>query len=451
MASSSAQPDSRTKQARARASIAQAMTRPARRNWGALKRFYWEWTGGEFWTHVGEWIRAQKIDLQRALIEEDLFKYRSWTDIPVKLPRASTLLADSPHVRFLEQYQAQGEKVFLWEDFRESHYYHWGRQRIRVDGHYFGQQTDDGILAQARAFAMLYERIRNGDAVEVVFPSTKGHSSFVSLPSVQQTLTDGTVRIVRGHHRLAIAWVLGQRSARVPVLPPVPSELQSLALSVAQNRAPRQLCQPIDRVEFDQSWTVRQPCEDYLTRMLEFLRQRGVSGNGLSVANLGCIYGWFVAALAAQGCDVIGVDPDPAALKVGRLAYNLPVEPLVQSDLPSFLSQCQRTFDVVLLTGGWHDLAQRGDSHSLPKILKLVDAITGRYLFVDIGPTYESWWRQAFPGWDPEALVNFLKQQTSFVEVASLDNGANSNGSHGPQVKGTLLACARDRQGLAAS
>jgi len=409
------------------------------------KYLYWRWKNGELWGDIRERIGAKKIDLRRTLIGGDgVYKDLSWSEIRDDLPRASTLLADSAHVKLLLEYQAVGEPLFHGRNFERTEYYWLGQRWVRLAGEYFGQQDDEGLRAHARAFVTLYERIKNGDWTEVPFPSKKYHSASGSLPVVRATLTPGTFQIVEGHHRLSIYWALGRRNARVTVLPAVPTELQSLVLAVAQNQVRRQLCQPIDRLEFDQSWKVQQPCEKYLAGIIQVLSQRGIELRGLSVLNLGCLYGWYVAALAARGCQVIGVDPDPAALKIARLAYALPAGQLAQSDLPAFFSQCQRTFDVVFLTGGWYDLAQRGDSRSLPEVLRRADVVTRRCLFVDTAPTYEPWWRKAFPGWGEDALVNFLKQQTAFAEVVPLGNKGSSGGARNKHT-GTLLACTRLR------
>ena len=408
------------------------------------KYLYWTWRAGALWPYLWERIRAQGIDLSRTLIGGDgFYKDLSWREITSDMPEVSRLLADSLHVKFLEQYQTMGERLFERKNLEQTQYFQSERRWARLTGRYFGQQTDEGLYADARAFVTLYERIKNGDWTEVSFSSNRHHSPSGTLPVVRPTLTPGTVQIVEGHHRLAIAWVLEQRKARVRVVAPKPTELQSLVLRVAETGGQRRLCQPIDRPEFDSSWELWPPCTDRLAMILNFLAENGAGLERLSVANLGCAYGWFVAALSERGYQTIGVDPDPAALKIGRLAYGVAVNQFVQSDLHGFVANCQRTFDVVLLSGGLYDSAQKSDSRTLAELLQRVDSITGRYLFLDTAQTYERWWRRAFPDWNEEALLRFLQQNTSFSQVVRLGSEAKKNPSGDARVAGTLLACTR--------
>ena len=146
------------------------------------------------------------------------------------------MLGDSPHVRFLEDYRRLGEAVFEPAHFEQTAYFKHALEAIRVAGDYFGYVTRDGVLAQARAFATLYERIRTGDHTEVRFGTPEEHSPGGSMPVVHRTLTPGTMQIVHGHHRLAIAWVLGQRTTRAVVTAARPTELQRLAFGVRQTK-----------------------------------------------------------------------------------------------------------------------------------------------------------------------------------------------------------------------
>jgi hypothetical protein len=159
----------------------------------------------------------KEIDLRQTLMGgEGTYDAREWAEIT---GRVSALLKDSVHVKFLEQYRAIEENVFIWENFEQTAYFKNAVQCVQFWGDYFGQRTREEILAQARSFAVLYECIRDGNPSEVRFPSEKDHAPPRSLPRVRETLTPGTVEIADGHHRLAIAWVLGQRKAMALVIP----------------------------------------------------------------------------------------------------------------------------------------------------------------------------------------------------------------------------------------
>jgi glycosyltransferase involved in cell wall biosynthesis/SAM-dependent methyltransferase len=287
----------------------------------------------------------------------------------------------------------------------------------------------------ALAELTLYERIRGGDPTEVAyFREARRHSRAGVVPVVRHKLTPGVYQVVDGHHRLAIAWFLGRRRARVTVLPPMPTELQLLVLAAEDNGGRRQLRQPIDRPEFDHSWPVEVACQERLAAMFGYLEGRTSVDHRLAVLDLGCSYGWFVSRFAAAGCRALGVDAGPAVLKIARLAFGLRVEHLAQSAPPEFVARCERAFDVVLVSGGLRARGAEGDTRDLTTFLERVDSITGSCLFVDAARLEELRSPGAARRPDPAALVSLIKASTSFRDVTVLGD-----------EPGALIACSRPR------
>jgi SAM-dependent methyltransferase len=208
--------------------------------------------------------------------------------------------------------------------------------------------------------------------------------------------------------------------------------LQTLVLTV--NRT-KELYHPIDRPEFDSSWERVRRCDDRLAMMLRFLVSNGHKLDELSVVDLGCSYGWFVSEFSKQGCCAIGVDRDPAALKIGRIAYGLHAEQSIQTGIMTFLRSCNRTFDVVLLLSILQDFAQRPDFGSPEELLKRIDAITESYLFLETGQNHEQWYRNK--------LFNLILQHTSFNHVLPLGVGSDNVGSYSDNYARTLFVCLR--------
>lgn len=411
-----------------------------------LRRSYWRLKAGiGRLSSVFNKPPIREIDLQRTLMggegEDDA---GHWAEITSDLQRASLLLKDSAHVRFLEQYRALGEKLLICKNFEETPYFKNAAQCVRVRGDYFGRRSREGILEQARLFATLYERMRDGDPSELTFPFAREHSPPQSPPLVRKTLTPNTFQIIDGHHRLAIAWVLGQRKtkAAVPRLP-MPTALQSLVLAVNQTKGRKELYQPIDSPEFDSSWGLVRRCDDRLAMMLKFLATSGHDLSGLSVIDLACSYGWFVHEFSKRGCCALGVDMDPMALKVGQIAYGIPSAQLVQSDLLTFLYSCNRPFDVVVLLSVLHHFALKPDFGSPEDVLKRIDALTGHCLFLDTGHNHEQWFHRSLPEWDDNFVIGFIKQHTSFTEVLPLGRDSDSIDPYSDNYGRTLFVCIR--------
>ena len=411
-----------------------------------FQRMYQSWKGQS--GRLRDTLSTEDIDLSRALIPGEAgFDAETWGDLTGNLQRASMLLADSPHVRFLEQYGVMGKSLFLRKNFVQTSYFKNAADCVRIVGTYFDQKTIEGLLAQAKSFITLYEKLKVGDRSEVRFASPKGHSEPGSLPVIRKTWTVGTIQIDDGLHRLASSWVIGWRKTRAVVLsPPMPTALQSLVGKVSRSWGERELYelhQPIGGVEFDDSWTLVRRCEDRFAMMLKFLDPYWPISREWSVLDLSCSYGWFVDQFAKAGCHAFGVDPNPAALRIGQIAYALQSEQLVQGDVQTFLNSCDRTYDVVLLLSILQDFLPMSDFGSAVDMLRNVDSITDRVLFFDTGQAHERWFRDSLHEWNNDFIIRFIKQHTSFTQVIPLGADSDNIGGFSKNFGRTLFACIR--------
>ncbi len=388
---------------------------------------------------------VRTVDLRKTLIGgEGPYDAGRWADATGDPRRASMPLHESPHVRFLEQYRAIGEALFERHLLEETRYFQNAVHAVRLCGSYFGHRTAEGIADQARSFVRLYERTARGDAAEVEFAHRRRHSAPASLPVVRETLTPNTFQVGDGHHRLAVAWALGRREVPAAAAGPrTPTPLQSLVLACAQTRGRRELYQPLATAEFDGSWSVVRRCDDRLAMMLEFLTAAGRQLGGLSVLDAACSYGWFVDAFARRGADAAGVDSDLSALKIGRIAYGLPPERTVHSDLQAFLAASGRTWDVVLLLSVLHHFVLNPKRGRAEDLLRMVDGVTGTCLFIDTGQAHERWWRGALREWDDGFVIDFIRRHTSFTRIVPLGTDTDYGGPYRQNYGRTLFACMR--------
>lgn len=388
---------------------------------------------------------VRTVDLRKTLAGgEGPYDAGRWAEATGDPRRASMLLRDSPHVRFLEQYRATGEALFERHLLEQTLYFKNAVQSVRLCGSYFGHRTSEGIADQARSFVRLYERTARGDATEVEFTYRRRHSAPASLPVVRETLTPNIFLVSDGHHRLAVAWALGRREVVATAAPPrTPTPLQSLVLACAQTRGRRELYQPIPTVEFDGAWSVVRRCNDRLAMMLEFLSAAGRPLGGLSVLDAACSYGWFVHAFARRGAAAAGVDSDLSALKVGRIAYGLRPEQTVHNDLQTFLSSCGRRWDVVLLLSVLHHFVLHPRRGRAEDLLHAVDRVAGTCLFIDTGQAHERWWRGALARWDDDFVIDFIRRHTSFTRIVPLGTDTDHAGPYRQNYGRTLFACLR--------
>jgi len=389
--------------------------------------------------------RTEEIDLRRTLLDgEGGLSAGKWAEHTQTMRRASLLLADSPHVKFLEKYRARGERVFYDKEFEETAYFTNAMDCVRICGHYFDYNTVEGIRARARSFISRYERIKSGNSLEVEFASRNGRLCFRRLPGVRKTWTPATVQIDDGMHRLAMAWVLGYKTTRALLLPAMPTRLQSLVATVATTDNWRELYQPINGVEFDSSWALIRRCDDRFEKMVKFLSSYGYRNCESSMLDLGCSYGWFVNEFSKKGYQhTVGVDIKPEALKIGRIAYGLRREQLVRSDLESFLTICTRSYDIVLMLSILHHLALKSGFGTVTRVLKQVDGLTRSVLFLDAGQAHEHRYNESLKEWDDDFVISLIKKNTSFDHVLPLGADSDNTGPHRFNYGRTLFACVR--------
>jgi SAM-dependent methyltransferase len=416
-----------------------------------LKRAYGRVTYGRTrWRDIIRRIDIRTVDLRRILMGgEGPFDAGPWAELTKEPARASMLVSESPHVRLLEEYAALGERLFDWKHLRRTAYFQNAARAVEFCGSYFGHRTHEGIAEQVRAFVGLYQRMLRGDPGEVRFTNPGAHSPAGSLPAVRETLTRNTFQVSDGHHRLAVAWMLGRREVRAAVVgPPSATALQSLVLSHAQTQGRRELYQPINSVEFDGTWNVVRQCDDRLALMRSFLASMGRPLERMSVLDVGCAYGWFVGQFSQGGASATGVDTDAAALRAGQIAYGLRRDQLVESDAMTFLAACGRKWDVVLLLSLLHHFVLGRNRATAEELLAQIDRVTGTCLFLDTGQSHERWWRGALPGWTGDAVAAFVRRHTSFSQVVPLGTDRDYAGRYRANYGRTLFACVRRQNPL---
>lgn len=366
-----------------------------------------------------------------------------WAEATGDYSRLSLPLASSPHVHLLREYARVGNHILTPENLRNTEYFRNAQQCIAMMGSYCGQTDPEGILLQAHTFIDRYLTLGRAPSEIIDFCLANQDPPRSAPPIVKATFSRTVHQIVAGHHELAAAYVAGYKQARVNCLPASPTPLQSLVMQVSQTDGRRELYQEIETPEFDDSWHVVRRCRTRLQMMLRFLRERGYPFSKLSVLDLACSYGWFVAEFAKLGCVSFGVERDPKALRIGQVAYGLQPEQIVAADLRSFLGENNRTFDVVLFLSVLHHYALGCQQPRPVEMIRALDAVTGSCLFLDTGERHEHWYKDSLREWSPAYISDFVKSHTSLRNVVPLGVDADSRGPYRKNYGRTLFACFR--------
>lgn len=354
--------------------------------------------------------------------------------------RPSTPISQSPHVNFLEMYDKIGEKIFTPSVLEKTPYYLNALKCIELCGHYFGHTQPKGIHFQARTFADFF----NGAPIPSERPGRSSVGSPVEVCPIP--LSGGCFEVIDGQHRLSLAWTKGRSTypCIVALSETAFTPLQQLILDSTWTKGRHELYQPIDFPELKADWKLVRKCTDRIDMMKNWLSINGLKrGDGRTYVDIGSSYGWFVSEFIKLGFSSIGIERDPASNEIGRLAFGLDQECLVQDDIVRFLSQQNKKFDVVSCFSVLHHFILRPQSISAEKFIKLVDDITETVLFLDTGESHEEWFAESLPQWTVHHIEHWITSNTTFTSVKALGKDKDGIGIFEKNYGRTLFVCTR--------
>ncbi len=379
------------------------------------------------------------IPLDRLLIGSQAgYPLEVWVEISGENQRISVPLAESPYVSLLAELQDRPERLADDDYLSATAYYAMAWRCIQTTGHFMGATGPSELLQWMRDYARSFLQ---GDAQSSPQAFRQpGHSRSGSPVMVCRIRQSDCYEILDGHHRLAAAWVRGK--ARVPavVAGSKYSCLQRMLLRVNQIND-MELYQPVNRLEVA-SWPVVRQCTDRYQWMLKAMETRGIQGK--TALDLACSYGWFLQQFKGLGYEVLGVDRDPGALEIARLVGGLTQGETLCERVEDFLPNCRETHDVVLFLSILHHYGLGLEPGEVGRLLRSLDRITGRVLFLDSGQNHEGWFRRKLPEWDEGYIRDMILSNTSFKEVVVVGKDQDNRGKYQNQYQRSLFACFRD-------
>jgi len=353
----------------------------------------------------------------------------------------STPLERSFYVELLADYDRDGEASLSDARIQASGYY----QRIAavadITGHYRGQSEPAGLTQVTREYVDRYL----GREV----PYRPGRSRPGTLPRVRAVAYSDCYQVLDGHHRLAKSIHAGQRDLEVVIAPgSTTTYLQRLLLDMSWLDGSRRLYQPVNYPEVS-TWPLMRKCSDRLGFIVDHLRavgaldSRGRAGGDPGYLDVGSCYGWFVAELGRLGFDARGIEMDPLALELGPLIYGLDRGQIDIGDCVELLRDPARTTDYVSCFSVLHHFVMGRGTASAEELMDLLDARTGKVLFLDTGQSHESWFRITLRDWTPEYAANWIRANSSFTRVEAIGVDQDSGGAYRGKFGRTLFACSR--------
>lgn len=359
---------------------------------------------------------------------------------------ASTRVADGPHADLLRR---GGHGPLSDEEILSSAYGTFARAIVAGCGQYFSATGDAGIVEVAReqlARAGVAPATDRASARQTRSPGgpPRPHQSREGEPVLLAPIRGSQLfQVVDGHHRVAAADVAGERSLPARIRrTTVTTPLQDMLDEMSWIGGLRELYQPVDAPELD-GWSTVRGCTDRLGAMRELLATEGVEPPATYLDVASC-YGWFVASMAEAGYDARGVERDPLGPALGETIYGLPASRVHVGDAVEHLRGAPVS-DVVSCFSLLHHFALGRASVGAEELVRLLDRVTGRVLFLDTGQAHEEWFETSLAEWDTAYIADFLSEHGSFDRVLDLGPDHDAVAPFERNYGRHLFACIKDR------
>lgn len=387
--------------------------------------------------------RSMLVPVGAILIgQQSGYPLKEWVEKTGEYERVSLPIDRSPYAVFLRNILTDRKRLGDEGFLRRHKYFRMAKIAIRHAGHFMGARSDDEIFRVMRDYFDFYLQTA-GEKNRVFSPLTgRGHSLPETPIILSKIKYSDSYEVVDGHHRIAAAAVLGREMIRATIAGERTSYLQDLVLSGRQTHGDRELYQPLPQPEV-KDWPLVRLCRDRWEMMMDFFRRADIEPAGLTLLDCSCSYGWFLQAFKRSGMTVLGIDRDPVPVRIGRIAYALTEAEITEENLVNFLERERGTYDIVLFLSILHHFALGREKGEVSEILRRLDAVTGRVLFLDTGQNHEKWWRDTLPQWDDAFISHTILSNTSFRQVVKLGEDRDNRGSYEHQYRRSLFACLR--------
>lgn len=381
----------------------------------------------------------RQIRIDKILIgQQSGFPLERWVEISKEYERISIPMTNSPYVLFLKEVEINNKLLTSDKYLENTDYFKMAIKCISIVGHFMGAKDNESLKEWMRKYYSMFENAKKGINNSIILSTSEGHSKPNSPVLLYKLKHSDCYEIVDGHHRIAIQYALGNEYIEGKIVGNKYSILQKKLLKINQVHD-IELYQPVERLEV-RNWPKVRNCQDRYNMMINFIKNKIKKG---SVLDLACSYGWFLSKFKEKGFKVLGIDRDEKAIEIARLIYGLNDSELETIKIEDFFKKNTQQFDIVLFLSILHHYAIGKEKGEVIEILKNLDKITGKILFLDTGQNHEQWFKENLKEWDENYIVNLIKQNTSFKEVIPLGKDNDNTGKYKNNYARTLFACVK--------
>lgn len=384
--------------------------------------------------------KTKKIQISQLLIgQQSGIPLKYWVKLSGEEDRISVPLVSSPYVSFLMEVQKNKKLIYNNSFLENSPYFKLGLICINTIGHFMGAKNKEELKKWMQTYFLLYQNKLKGQVADIILKIEDGHSKQGDPIKLRKIKHSNCYEIIDGHHRVAMDYLMGKKEIRAIIIDKGYSILQEKLLKINITHG-RELYQPIDKLDV-LSWPVIRRCDDRFEMMRSFLLSKKIKEG--SVLDLACSYGFFLKKFKETGLNVFGLDRDKRAIEICKLVNHLDSKELKIDRIENFLQNSKCQWDIVLFLSILHHYIIGKEPGEFSQILKQLDKITGKILFLDMGQNHEEWFSTTLANWDEDYIIKKIKENTSFKQIIPLGKDKDNLGKYTKNYGRTLFACVR--------
>jgi hypothetical protein len=372
---------------------------------------------------------------------ENGIRAAKYAELTQNFLRPSTSVLEGPHIKLLQQYEKIGDAVLSEGVFEETEYYKNAYECMKLTGAYFYDRPEK-IKILATRFLDQYKGKPQNESIQ------PGQSAPNQPIWVRPIKYSSCYEVIDGNHRIARAIMRGDNAipAIVYEKEAVMTPLQQLLIDCLWINKQKWLYQPLDFPELKNEWPLVRQCSDRLRMMIEFLEKNSIDDQKKNYLDIGSSYGWFVNEFGRLGFSAFGMERDPFGMDIGFKVFGINHNQIIHQDVVFGLTDLvnkKKSYSVVSCLSVLHHFVLNKSSTSAEELIKLIDKITDKVLFLDTGEEHESAFGGSLKGWSPEFIKNWIKNNTTFKSVIPLGMDKDKKSPFEGYYSRTLFACVK--------
>lgn len=308
--------------------------------------------------------------------------------------RLESKIIDSFYVKYFEKLKQQGWKISEY-DIKKSDYFKEALFCIENLWSYFNCKNEKELLNLFKSF------------------NINKYISDENFPILEKVKDSEFYTVKDWHHRISLLYIKWINKITSYVCWEWYSWIQKVITWVRMTKE-KELYQPINFLTTKYYPLIRE-CEDRFKLINDFLNKENINKQQ-TLIDFACSYGYFVNSFNKIWINSTWVEIDKNAINIWKLSYwDLNI---INSSIQDFLNKNNTSYDIVLLFSIIHHFWLNKDFWKwwikLNNLIKEIDKITNKFLFLDSWQNHENWFKNKLKKWDDKFIINLIMSNSNF-------------------------------------